>query len=178
MKRSILTVMSFSILISKANAAEVQSLKCERDMRPVDGLYEAVELTKNEAGKYDVFYHVITPGFGSPVEETRVKIAQNLDSCVFGKDEARISRCYKVEREPGEETNSGFSSKLVAETAIADDDGRVSTTNSFELEVYSPQLEAGQGKKGFPSMTTPGFFYASYSAKGERGVLLNRCSLQ
>lgn len=178
MRKAILTVTLFSVLISKAQAADVTSLKCERDMRPVDGNYMSVELTKNDAGKYDVYYHVITAGFGGPVEDTRVKISQNIDSCTFAKDEARISSCYKLENEPGEQTNTGFSSKLVTETAILDTDGRVTNTREFELEVYSPQLIAGQGKPGFPHMDRPGFFSASFSAKGSSGIMLNRCTIQ
>lgn len=172
------TLIAFSLFPIVANAADVQSLKCERDMRPVDGNYGAVELVRNEANKYDVYYHIITAGFGSPVFESRVKIAQNLDRCTFGEGDARITSCYKMEREEGENTNTGFSSQKVARTAVTDGSGSLVTSEAIEITVYSPQLLANAKTPGFPHMESLGRFVTSFQSRGTNGIMLNRCEVK
>lgn len=177
MNKLIMTATFFSVMTSMASAAHISSMKCEQDMRPVDGNYSAIELTRNEAGKYDLTYHVITSGFGGPVQDTRVEIAKNLSQCVFANEESRIVQCNKFDRDPGETTNTGFTSKRVSETAVSDHHGHTLTNHSFVLNVYSPQLIAGAGKPGFPYMERPGMFSVSFRVEGSQGVMVNRCTV-
>ena len=64
--------------------AKAKSYSFTVDARPVDGNYQNITVKQNESGSYDADLHVITAGFGFPVEDTVTNLAQNLE-CVANK---------------------------------------------------------------------------------------------
>jgi hypothetical protein len=161
--KSVLLVL---VTLSVTAMAEV---KCEKDMRPVDGNYNALELVKNSNDRYDAFYAVITAGFGSPVSKTRVLIAKNL-KCHALSTNPVITECLKSSSEEGEEINSGLNINLVETVSVS------GIQKTYNVTVYSPQLIAGKGKPGFPPMDRPGRAKLEFSAeKNSSSFMLNRC---
>lgn len=163
MKKFLGVLISFSL-----SQAAMADIKCERDMRPVDGNYEAVELVKNSNGRFDAFYAVITAGFGSPVSNTRVLIAKNL-KCTFKSSNPMITECLKSGSEEGEDTNSGLNIKLVEENSVSGE------TSSFHINAYSPQLYDNYKQPGYPHTERRGSAKFSFKAEGNSGILTNRC---
>lgn len=157
-----------NVFVPAKPEVEASGIKCERDARPVDGSYEAIELVKNANGKYDAFYSHISAGFGGPVVNTRERIAKGLD-CRFGSTDKLLSECLKSSSEEGEPTNSGFSLKHVQTTQV---DGQ---SASYAITIFSPLLNANHGQSGFPHSEQKGWAKLEFNATPSRGVMVNRC---
>lgn len=165
--------LTFVAVSTSAFAASPSMLKCEREARPVDGNYESFELVRNDAGKYDLYFHRITSGFGAAESDKRTLIASNFNRCAFAAGDERLFHCQKSSSEEGEPTNSGFVSKLVSETSVVDSKGKTNTASFVELTAYSPTLAAGG--EHLPSMERPGWVVVRFDAKYRPGLMKNGC---
>jgi hypothetical protein len=71
----------------------IGEVKFTRDSRPVDGPLVEIILTRTARG-YDANKHVLTSGFGSPVQETTELLANDLTCENIGRDGVLTSiRC-------------------------------------------------------------------------------------
>lgn len=139
-------------------SGEVSNLTCTNDIRPVDGGFETVQLSRDENGRYDVSYVYIIESRGDPLSPRLAKevdLARNLD-CTFSKKDPRVVSCEKDSREEGEASNSGFTSQKVEETSVNKHDGKDYTRSLLSIRVYSPILKQGDGQNGYPVSDRPG----------------------
>jgi len=120
-----------------AQASQYQSLRCFSDARPVDGNLEEIVLTLKDNGKYDAVHHVVTAGFGFPVEDTTKTVATDL-TCKFNP-ERPLAYCHKASHEQGESQNSGLMVHYVTTEGV-DYQGGLDTSSNYKVEVYSPLL--------------------------------------
>lgn len=155
------------VLTALSSVGAMANITCEKDLRPVDGNYHSVRLVDNEKGLTDVYYTVVSSGFGGPEETTKVLIAKDL-RCQSHAQNQMVTDCRRMSA-AGETINSGLSIELIQKSGVFE------TVSLYQIRVYSPLLLEHHGMNGYPPSDYPGRAEFEFNAKPQKLGMTNRC---